>query len=94
MDRVSSVLCECNHAKTMHANGLGACIGMCRCSRFRRLTRQFSHLKMMEAALLSAIDVIDSLPCEGRTIKVGIPDRDEITLIIRQMKKALAGPPV
>lgn len=84
--------CECGHSKTMHSNGLGLCNGTCRCSRFRRRTRQFVHLKMMEAALLAAIDVIDALPVSGRTIKVGLPDRDEWTLILRQMKAAIAGP--
>lgn len=86
-------MCECHHGRGVHHNGRGMCRGHhCHCSRFVKRTRQFVHLKMMEAALLGAIDIIESLPGEGRTIKVGLPSRDEWTLILKQMKEAIAGP--
>lgn len=92
-------MCECHHGRGVHHNGRGMCRGMCRghhchCGRFVKRTRRFVHLKMMEAALLGAIDIIESLPIQGATVKVGLPSRDESYLIIKQMKEAIAGPKV
>jgi hypothetical protein len=85
--------CECHHNRAQHSNSRGACRGYhCHCSRFVKRTRQFIHMKMMEAALLGAIEVIESLPGKGRIIKTGLPDWNERTLIIKQMKEAIVGP--
>ena len=40
------------------------------------------------------MDVIESLPGKGRSIKVGLPDEDERIMLVRQMKAAIAGPKV
>ncbi len=87
--------CECAHSRAAHGGNLnlGMCNG-CHCSRFVKRTRQFVHIKMMQAALLVAIDVIESLPGEGRTIKIGLPEPDERTMVLKQMKAAIAGPNV
>ena len=86
--------CECGHSRAGHINSRGACLGTCRCSRFVKRTREFIHVNMMRDALLAAIEVIESLPGAGRTVKVGLPSQEEQTLIIKQMKAAIAGPKI
>jgi hypothetical protein len=85
--------CECGHGRAVHHNSRGMCRGnRCHCGRFVKRTREFVRAKMMEAALLTAIDVIESLPGKGRTVKVGLPDESERAMILKQMKDAIAGP--
>lgn len=50
------------------------------------------HVQMMRDALLVAIDLIEQLPHDGKTIKVWLPDEHEKDLIIAQLKKAISGP--
>ena len=85
--------CECGCNRAQHMKDRGMCHGThCTCTRFVKRTRRFVHLKMACDALAVAIDVIESLPGDGRSIKVGIPDRDERLQLIRQLKAAIAGP--
>ena len=83
--------CECGCNRANHTKDRGMCCH-CHCSRFKVRTRQFVHVTMMRDALLVAIDAIEALPGEGRSIKVGFPDRDERVMLIDQMKRAIAGP--
>ena len=87
--------CECGCTRFNHSKGRGMCCHChCHCSRFKKRTRQFVHVTMMRDALLVAIDAIESLPGEGRSIKVGIPDMNERVMLIKQMQAAIAGPKV
>jgi hypothetical protein len=85
--------CECGHGRAVHHNSRGMCRGnRCHCGRFVKLTRQVVHVRMMQEALLAAIDVIESLPSKGRSIKVGLPDSNEREMLLKQMRRAIAGP--
>jgi hypothetical protein len=87
--------CECAHGRGEHHNSRGMCRhNRCHCGRFVKRTRQFVHVEMMKAALLTAIDVIEALPGRGRSIQVGLPDENEKTMVLKQMNEAIAGPRV
>jgi hypothetical protein len=85
--------CECGCNRAQHSGGLGMCNGFkCRCGRYKKQTREFLHMQMMRDALNAAIEMIEDLPGDGRTIKVCLPNYQERNDMVRQMKAAISGP--